>query len=259
MVGLPTTAACPSYAYLPERDAPAVAALRAAGAVVLGTTNLDQFATGLVGTRSPYGAVRHAHAPERVSGGSSSGSAVAVALGIADLALGTDTHAARGACLPRSTESSDSSPPPVWSPPTAWSRPARAWTASASSPVRSPRPRRPSPTSPPGPRALPAAHARRARRGSPSRTPPPSASSTTAGRPPMPAPPTVSPPPAPSSPRSTSPLPPGRRPALRRRLRRRAVHRRRHLRRRTSRQAVARDVRVVRSGSDRGGDHLPRG
>ncbi|WP_406055222.1 allophanate hydrolase [Streptomyces sp. NBC_01077] len=91
VAGLPTTAACPSYAYLPERDAPAVAALRAAGAVVLGTTNLDQFATGLVGTRSPYGAVRHAHAPERVSGGSSSGSAVAVALGIADLALGTDT------------------------------------------------------------------------------------------------------------------------------------------------------------------------
>ncbi|MEU9863427.1 allophanate hydrolase [Streptomyces sp. NPDC047971] len=91
VAGLPTTAACPSYAYLPERDAPAVAALRAAGAVVLGTTNLDQFATGLVGTRSPYGAVRHAHSPERVSGGSSSGSAVAVALGIADLALGTDT------------------------------------------------------------------------------------------------------------------------------------------------------------------------
>lgn len=91
VAGLPTTAACPSYAYLPERDAPAVAALRAAGAVVLGTTNLDQFATGLVGTRSPYGAVRHAHDPERVSGGSSSGSAVAVALGIADLALGTDT------------------------------------------------------------------------------------------------------------------------------------------------------------------------
>ncbi|GAA5017468.1 allophanate hydrolase [Kitasatospora paranensis] len=91
VAGLPTTAGCPGYAYLPERDAPAVARLRAAGTVVLGTTNLDQFATGLVGTRSPYGAVRGAVDPERISGGSSSGSAVAVALGVADLALGTDT------------------------------------------------------------------------------------------------------------------------------------------------------------------------
>ncbi|MFJ5262914.1 allophanate hydrolase [Streptomyces sp. NPDC088387] len=91
VAGLPTTAGCPSYAYRPESDAPVVARLRAAGALVLGTTNLDQFATGLVGTRSPYGAVRNAHDPARVSGGSSSGSAVAVALGIADLALGTDT------------------------------------------------------------------------------------------------------------------------------------------------------------------------
>ncbi|MCW2904553.1 MAG: allophanate hydrolase, partial [Streptosporangiaceae bacterium] len=91
VAGMPTTAGCPSYAYLPERDAPAVARLRAAGAIVLGATNLDQFATGLVGTRSPYGAVRNAIDPERVSGGSSSGSAVAVALGIADFALGTDT------------------------------------------------------------------------------------------------------------------------------------------------------------------------
>jgi len=91
IAGLPTTAGCPSYAYEPGADAPAVARLRAAGAVVLGSTNLDQFATGLVGTRSPYGAVRNAHDPQRVSGGSSSGSAVAVALGIADLALGTDT------------------------------------------------------------------------------------------------------------------------------------------------------------------------
>ncbi|MFD4557194.1 allophanate hydrolase [Streptomyces sp. NPDC058469] len=89
--GLPTTAGCPSYAYAPETDAPVVARLRAAGAIVLGTTNLDQFATGLVGTRSPYGAVRNAHDPERISGGSSAGSAVAVALGIVDFALGTDT------------------------------------------------------------------------------------------------------------------------------------------------------------------------
>ncbi|SMF23399.1 allophanate hydrolase [Streptomyces sp. Amel2xC10] len=91
VAGLPTTAGCPSYAYRPAADAPVVAGLRAAGALVLGTTNLDQFATGLVGTRSPYGAVRCAVDPERVSGGSSSGSAVAVALGIVDLALGTDT------------------------------------------------------------------------------------------------------------------------------------------------------------------------
>lgn len=91
VAGLPTTAGCPSYAYHPGADAPVVARLRAAGAIVLGTTNLDQFATGLVGTRSPHGAVRNAYDPSRISGGSSSGSAVAVALGIVDLALGTDT------------------------------------------------------------------------------------------------------------------------------------------------------------------------
>ncbi|MEO9327883.1 allophanate hydrolase [Gordonia aurantiaca] len=91
VAGLPTTAACPGYAYTPGADAPAVAALRAAGAVVIGKTNLDQFATGLVGTRSPYGAVRDSRRPERISGGSSSGSAVAVALGFADIAIGTDT------------------------------------------------------------------------------------------------------------------------------------------------------------------------
>lgn len=91
VAGLPTTAGCPDFAYAPERDAAAVAALRAGGAVVAGKTNLDQFATGLVGTRSPYGAVRNALRPEYVSGGSSSGSAVAVALGEADIALGTDT------------------------------------------------------------------------------------------------------------------------------------------------------------------------
>ncbi|WP_369245374.1 allophanate hydrolase [Streptomyces sp. R41] len=91
VAGLPTTAGCPAYAYTPEGDAPVVARLRAAGAIVLGTTNLDQFATGLVGTRSPYGAVRNVFDPTRVSGGSSSGSAVATALGIVDFALGTDT------------------------------------------------------------------------------------------------------------------------------------------------------------------------
>ncbi|HVW40950.1 MAG TPA: allophanate hydrolase [Amycolatopsis sp.] len=89
--GLPTTAGAPSYRYQPATDATAVVRLRAAGAVVIGKTNLDQFATGLVGTRSPYGAVRNAWDPARISGGSSSGSAVAVALGIVDAALGTDT------------------------------------------------------------------------------------------------------------------------------------------------------------------------
>ncbi|GAB89023.1 allophanate hydrolase [Gordonia rhizosphera] len=91
VAGLPTTAACPGYSYVPTVDAPAVAALRAAGAVVIGKTNLDQFATGLVGTRSPYGAVRDSRRTDRISGGSSSGSAVAVALGFADIAIGTDT------------------------------------------------------------------------------------------------------------------------------------------------------------------------
>jgi allophanate hydrolase len=91
VTGLPTTAGAPSYAYQPVKDATAVARLRAAGAVVIGKTNLDQFATGLVGTRSPYGAVRNAWDPARISGGSSAGSAVAVALGLVDFALGTDT------------------------------------------------------------------------------------------------------------------------------------------------------------------------
>jgi allophanate hydrolase len=91
VAGLPTTAACPAFAYHPEVSAPAVAALEDAGCVVLGKTNMDQFATGLVGTRSPYGAVRNAYRPEYASGGSSSGSAVAVALGLVDLAIGTDT------------------------------------------------------------------------------------------------------------------------------------------------------------------------
>jgi allophanate hydrolase len=91
VAGLPTTAGSPAYAYAPAADAAAIARLRAAGVVVLGKTNLDQFATGLVGTRSPYGAVRGAWNPSRISGGSSSGSAVLTALGVVDLALGTDT------------------------------------------------------------------------------------------------------------------------------------------------------------------------
>ncbi|UXA16098.1 allophanate hydrolase [Mycobacterium sp. SMC-4] len=92
VAGIPTTAGCPGYATEPaSTDAPVVARLRAAGAVVIGATNLDQFATGLVGTRSPYGAVRDARRPDYISGGSSSGSAVAVALELVDIALGTDT------------------------------------------------------------------------------------------------------------------------------------------------------------------------
>ena len=91
VAGCPTTAGAPTYAYEPAADSTAIARVRAAGAIVVGKTNLDQFATGLVGTRSPFGAVRHAEDETRISGGSSSGSAVAVALGLVDFALGTDT------------------------------------------------------------------------------------------------------------------------------------------------------------------------
>ncbi len=91
LAGVPTTAACPDFAYTPERSATVVQRLIDAGAIPVGKTNLDQFATGLVGVRSPYGACRNALNPEYVSGGSSSGSAVAVALGLASFALGTDT------------------------------------------------------------------------------------------------------------------------------------------------------------------------
>ncbi|MDP3340399.1 allophanate hydrolase [Frigidibacter sp.] len=91
VAGAPTTAACPAFAYLPDEDAFVVARLRAAGAIWLGKTNLDQFATGLVGVRSPYGVPRNALDPQIVPGGSSSGSAVAVARGLVSFALGTDT------------------------------------------------------------------------------------------------------------------------------------------------------------------------
>jgi len=89
--GLPTTAACPAYASEPSEDAPVVARLKAAGAILIGRTNMDQFATGLVGTRSPHGAPRCVFDRAYVSGGSSSGSAVAVAAGLVAFALGTDT------------------------------------------------------------------------------------------------------------------------------------------------------------------------
>ncbi|RQS64105.1 allophanate hydrolase [Burkholderia sp. Bp8963] len=91
LAGIPTTAACPAYAYTPSRSAPVVERLIAAGAIPVGKTNLDQFATGLSGQRSPYGACRNALDPRYASGGSSSGSAVAVALGVAAFSLGTDT------------------------------------------------------------------------------------------------------------------------------------------------------------------------
>lgn len=91
LAGIPTTAACPAYAYVPERSATLVEQLVALGAVPLGKCNLDQFATGLNGTRSPYGACRNSVHPDYPAGGSSAGSALAVALGVASFALGTDT------------------------------------------------------------------------------------------------------------------------------------------------------------------------
>lgn len=91
VAGLPTSAACPAFAHVPERSATVVERLVAAGAVLVGKTNLDQFATGLVGARSPYGAPLCVFDQAYVSGGSSSGSAVAVAAGLVAFALGTDT------------------------------------------------------------------------------------------------------------------------------------------------------------------------
>ncbi|MEL6981544.1 MAG: amidase family protein, partial [Actinomycetota bacterium] len=91
VAGFRTTAGCPSFGQLADDSAPVVARLQQAGATCLGVTNLDQFATGLVGTRSPHGVPRNAIDPTLIPGGSSSGSAVAVARGIADFGLGTDT------------------------------------------------------------------------------------------------------------------------------------------------------------------------
>ena len=91
VAGLPTTAACPGFAYQPKQSAEVVQRLVAAGAIVIGKTNLDQFATGLVGVRSPYGVPRNPFDADYIPGGSSSGSAVAVAAGLVTFALGTDT------------------------------------------------------------------------------------------------------------------------------------------------------------------------
>jgi len=89
--GLPTTAACPAFLYHATGDATSVARLREAGALILGKTNLDQFATGLVGVRTPYGIGRNLFNPKLIPGGSSTGSALAVGAGLVPLALGTDT------------------------------------------------------------------------------------------------------------------------------------------------------------------------
>lgn len=91
LAAVPTTAGCPDFRYIPEHSAFVVQRLIEAGAIPLGKTNLDQFATGLVGVRSPYGACGNAFSPRHVAGGSSSGSAVAVASGHVSFALGTDT------------------------------------------------------------------------------------------------------------------------------------------------------------------------
>ncbi len=91
VAGMPTTAGCPSFAYVPERTAPVVQRLLDAGAILIGKTNMDQFATGLVGTRSPYGACSSVYDSRYISGGSSSGSAVAVAKSLCAFSLGTDT------------------------------------------------------------------------------------------------------------------------------------------------------------------------
>ena len=91
VAGLPTTAACPAFAYRPTKSAFVVERLERAGAIVIGKTNLDQFATGLVGVRSPYGVPRNALRADLIPGGSSSGSATAVGAGLVPFSLGTDT------------------------------------------------------------------------------------------------------------------------------------------------------------------------
>ncbi|MBR0861972.1 allophanate hydrolase [Bradyrhizobium diazoefficiens] len=90
-LGFPTTAACPAFSYTPTHDSTAVERLRAAGAIIIGKTNLDQFATGLVGVRSPYGIPKNSIREDLIPGGSSSGSATAVGAGLVPLSLGTDT------------------------------------------------------------------------------------------------------------------------------------------------------------------------
>jgi hypothetical protein len=128
VAGMATTAACPAFSYRASADAGSVARLRQAGAIIIGKSNLDQFATGLVGVRSPYGTPRNLFDPKLIPGGSSSGSAVAVAAGLVPLALGTDT-AGSGACLRVSTTSWGSSRALVSSRQRGWCRPAVRWIA----------------------------------------------------------------------------------------------------------------------------------
>ena len=91
LAGHPTTAGCPAFTYIPHRSATVVERLQAAGTIAIGKTNLDQFATGLMGDRSPYGACKNVFDPAFISGGSSSGSAVAVAAGLVSFGVATDT------------------------------------------------------------------------------------------------------------------------------------------------------------------------
>ena len=91
MAGIPTTAACPAYAYTPAENATVIKKLLEAGAIPVGKANMEQFATGMAGIRNPYGEVHNAYQPELITGGSSSGSAVSVAAGLVPFALGTDT------------------------------------------------------------------------------------------------------------------------------------------------------------------------
>jgi allophanate hydrolase len=105
VAGMATTAACPGFAYTATTTAPAVQSLLDEGALLIGKTNLDQFATGLVGTRSPYGVPRNVFDAAHVPGGSSSGSACAVAAGIVHFALGTDTAARAASRRPSATSS----------------------------------------------------------------------------------------------------------------------------------------------------------
>ncbi len=104
LAGLPTTAGCPAYAYSPGRSASVVQALVDAGAIPIGKTNMDQFATGLVGTRSPHGACSSVFDSRYISGGSSSGSAVAVAIGPGQLLSRHRYRRVRAAFPPRSTD-----------------------------------------------------------------------------------------------------------------------------------------------------------
>ena len=140
VAAMPTTAGCPAFAYEPERTAVAVERLTRAGAIVIGKTNMDQFATGLVGTRSPYGAVRDARRPAYVSGGRAR-ARPSPWRWASPTSRWAPTPPARAGCRPHSPGSSGSSPRAASFPPPAWCRHAARWTACRSSPPQSRRPR----------------------------------------------------------------------------------------------------------------------